>query len=337
MRTPCLALLLATAPLAALPPGDFPLGGASYQPEKLEVNNRILIKVNGKPISVMDVVRKMDLWFFQRYPTLVDQTAARYQFYKENWRQFLQMVIDDKLVVADAEEKQIKVTDGEVRERLEETLGPDVVFTIESLGLTFDEAWDVVKTEMIVQKMTGMMVHFKAMSDVHPKMVKERYEKKLLEHPPQSSWQYRVISFKTEEAQQVADHAYTLLTEQKIPMSMLKEKFSGVAVNVSDSYERSLKDISQAHKNVLEKIKEGMFSQPVIKQGMAYIFYLEKFQEGKAPPFAEVAPEIKKELLQEMIVRYDQEYRERLRKRYGLTESFLSQLVPEKMHPFALR
>ncbi len=45
---------------------DFSLDN-SY-PQNIVINNRILLKVNGKSITVMDVVRKMDLLFYRQYP-----------------------------------------------------------------------------------------------------------------------------------------------------------------------------------------------------------------------------------------------------------------------------
>ncbi|MBS0623224.1 MAG: peptidyl-prolyl cis-trans isomerase [Verrucomicrobia bacterium] len=337
MFKPLLAFCLASTSLIALPSSDFPVNG---YPDRLEVNNRVLIKVNGVPISIIDVVRKMDLVFFQQYPQFANQTPLRYQFYQENWRNFLQVAIDDQLILADAKEKKIEVSDGEIREHLEQSLGPDIVFSIESLGLTFDEAWDLVKTDLTVQRMKGMMVHARAFADLQPKAVRARYEKMLVDHPPECHWLYKVISFKAdnEEASlQVAQRAHQLLTQQRVALEVLGQNLTDTALSISDSYSRSAKEISQAHRSVLEGMKQGNYSEPVLRKGVAYIFYLEEFKNAQPPSFAQSASEIKKELLQEYFVRYDHEYKERLRKRYGLTEQFIGQLIPEQTQPFALR
>lgn len=330
-----------TSSYAAMPsmPMEFP-GRPEAYPDKLEIHNRVLIKINGSPISVMDVVRKMDLFFFQQYPQLVDQPMFRYQMYRENWRAFLQRAIDDQLMLADAKEKKIEVTEGEVREELERTLGPHVVFNVEALGLHFDEAWELVKTELLVQKVKGAMVHARAWSEVHPRNIKERYEKKMSENPSESRWVYQVISLKGEEEYQAADAAHKvhdLLVNQRVPLEMIQDQLPAVAVNISAAYSRSAQEISQAHRSVLEGLSNGGFSEPVVKRGIAYIFYLQEFQKATPPSLASLSADLKRELIQELIIRYDQEYRERLRKRYGLTAQFVSQLVPDETQPFAIR
>ena len=40
------------------------------EPEHLIVNNRILAKVNGKTISVVDVMKKMDVFLNRAYPPI---------------------------------------------------------------------------------------------------------------------------------------------------------------------------------------------------------------------------------------------------------------------------
>ena len=62
-------------------------------------------------------------------------------------------MIDGELILADAADKEIKLTDGEVREEIERRFGPSVSVTLDKIGLTQEEAWRLVKNEMIVQRM----------------------------------------------------------------------------------------------------------------------------------------------------------------------------------------
>ena len=155
----CLGIVFSTVS-ASSPPVDFNSNFSFDQnyPENIIINNRILLKINGKAITVIDVVRKMDLLFYRQYENLASSAIARYQFYNTGWRTVLGMVIDDYLIMADAEEKQIKVNDGEVREELQRLFGPDVVLNVDKLGMTLEEAFELIKTELIVQRMTSMMV-----------------------------------------------------------------------------------------------------------------------------------------------------------------------------------
>ena len=58
----CIALILFVPHLQAQ--HSFMFG----QEPKLQINNRILANVNGKPISVIDAMKKMDVIFFRQFP-----------------------------------------------------------------------------------------------------------------------------------------------------------------------------------------------------------------------------------------------------------------------------
>ena len=72
----------------------------------LAVNNRILAKVNDKAISVVDVMKKMDVLFYREFPQYTSSMQARYQFYKANWKHVLEELVSKELVMADAEENK---------------------------------------------------------------------------------------------------------------------------------------------------------------------------------------------------------------------------------------
>src|ERR1700730_13068687 len=81
--------------------------GILYGPEdnaRIVVNNRILAKVNGKEISVFDVMKKMDMLFYRQFPEYTSSMQARFQFYQVSWKRVLQDLIDKELIMADAEE-----------------------------------------------------------------------------------------------------------------------------------------------------------------------------------------------------------------------------------------
>ncbi|MCH9609512.1 MAG: hypothetical protein S4CHLAM45_14280 [Chlamydiales bacterium] len=325
----------------SMTPGvDFSLSNS--MPDYVEVNNRVLLKIGGKPVTVMDVVRKMDLVFYQQFPDLVSSPGARYEFYTASWRGMLANVIDDKLICTDAEEKKVEVSDGEIRGEMEKYFGPNVVFTIDRLGIGFDEAWELVKTELTVQQMSGMMVYSKALADVHPREVKRRYEKMLADNPPENRWIYQVVSLRGEddvETLDVAHKAHNLLAMGQVPLELIKGNVEekNVKVTLSAEYTRTPKEISGSHRAALETLDVGSFSKPISKRGVAYIFHLKEFQKGEPIPFNEVAQKLKQEVIQEKIEKYNAEYRLKLRKHYGLTDSYLSELIPEETQPFALR
>jgi len=139
------ASLSANAPMAT--------SSFGYQ-KKIVINNRPLLKVNNKIISLMDVVKKMDLMIHESYPEAANNTMMRYQFYPQQWKYFLEDLWMAELMKADAEEKEIKVTEGDLREEIEGRFGPNVVATLDKLGLSYEEAREMIHYELIVQQMS---------------------------------------------------------------------------------------------------------------------------------------------------------------------------------------
>ncbi len=307
--------------------------------QNLVINNRVLLKINGKPISVMDVVRKMDLIFYRQFPELASSSAARYQFFTNGWEGMLGAVIDDHLIVADAEEKGIEIKEGEVREELESLFGPDVVFNLDKLGLTLEEALELLKMELTVQRMNMMMVRSKAITEVHPKQVYQRYEQMLKEHAPQDQWVYQVLSFRGEEHEQLANEAFRFLNEQHLPFEEVIAIIGSpnVELSLSEDYEREEASLSLAHKAVLQTLTVGAFSAPLCKESVSRIFCLKEFRVGEPTPFNSVAEKLKLELTQEASSRHNEAYRLKLRKHYGITPRYLKRVIPENFEPFALR
>ena len=86
--------------LSSLVLADAP-GGAlfSYQREpELIVYNRVLARINGKTFSVVDVMKKMDLFLQRNYPHMVSSKAACYQFYSSQWKETLSQMINEELI-----------------------------------------------------------------------------------------------------------------------------------------------------------------------------------------------------------------------------------------------
>ncbi|MFN0064981.1 MAG: hypothetical protein ACKVOH_01955 [Chlamydiales bacterium] len=344
MKKFCLSAVLLSAALFALPemePGvDFTLEQTT--PENIIINNRVLLKVGGKHITVMDVVRKMDLLFYQQYPELKDSIAARYQFYISSWRPILSAVIDDQLILADAKDKKVDTNDGEVREAMEGVFGRDPVLALDSFGLTYDEAFEMFKTDLIVQKMTGGMVHSKAMTGVNPKKMWQLYDKMRKDHPPQDRFIYRVLSFRSnseKKAKDLALEAHRLIDQGSFSLEMISEQLGNdeIEIILSQEYARTAKEISNSHKAVLTTLEAGGLSAPIIRKGVVYLFALQAMEKDELPPFHEMEDELKNRVMQSEYIEYNKKYRNDLREKYGFTEKELSKFIPGDLKPFAFR
>jgi hypothetical protein len=341
MRYLCFALCLATAAFA-----DMNL----YRTEpKVSVQNTLLAKVNGTTISVIDVMKKMDMVLHQNYPQYAESPQARFQFYSSSWRPIFMEMIDTELILADAEAKEVKLSDGEIREELESRFGPNVMATLDHIGLTYEDAWKLVKNELIVRRMTWFFVHSKAMQSVSPRPCGDAYRQYLTANPPYHEWVYRVITLKGDAIDSArADELYReLSTANQSPESALdlkkwESEHPDCKLQISNEYKVKDLELSESHKTALSSLSAGSYSQPVSQMSRSdskpvyRIFYLAQKTDHPAPSFDIISNQMKNELLQKAVAKESEHYMLKLRKHFGFDPARIKETVPDDLQPFHL-
>ena len=323
---------------APLPPVDF------SNDQKIAIQNSILAKVNGTTISMMDVKKKMDLVFHQNYPHLDKSSQARYQFYEGSWRHVLMEMIDQQLILADAVEKEAKLTDGEIREEMEERFGPNIMLTLDKIGLTYDETWKMIREELLVRRMTWWFIHSKAVSRVTPQDIRQAFRLYLKENPSFQEWKYRVIAIRGDQPEASAEKVHQfLIAKGQSPESLDEElKQLDPSIQISSEYAAADKDLSDAHRKVLSTLSPGGYSAPSLQKSrtenrtVARIFYLAQVTDHPAPQFEAIAPNLRNDLIQKAVAQESGVYLEKLRKHYGFDGRHLKETIPEDLHPFSL-
>lgn len=344
--------LLSFSSFCLAAPSPMPMAGFDGG-QKIGVQNTILTQVNGTTLSIMDVKKKMDVAFHQSYPQLADSVQARFQFYQNSWRQACLELIDHELILADAEDREIKLTDGEVREELENRFGPNVMLTLDKIGISYTEAWKMIRNEMTVQRMMWYFIHSKALQAVTPQDIRQEYRRYLKEHPPYQEWTYQIISVRADEVEKIqaaANEAYSKLiasgqTPEMIEAQLkeMAEAYPGCSVAISQEYTANHLKLSDAHKSILSQLNEGQYGKPVVQTSradnktIARIFYLSKKKDFPAPTFEEIAPNLKGELIQKAIAAESDRYIMKLRKHYGYDTDHLQESLPDNLNPFSIR
>lgn len=321
---------------------------AEKQPEIL-VNNRILATVNGKTISVMDVMKKMDLFLSKSYPEYSKSNMHRFQFFNQNWRSSLNQLIDHELIIADKERVDMKISDSEIREKIHERFGPNVMASLDILGVTFDEAWDAIYAEMAVQRMSWYRVHSKAISRASPQNIKTAYQQFLLKNPPKEEWKYQVISIrgKTDALGKIyAQKAQALIQNEPLSFEALaqklkEEKDSSITVQVSEEYAVEKKDLSDSHKAVLCNLNPNTYSAPIAQMSrdqstVHRIFYLKEHKISPPPSFGSMVDTLQDEILQKEVEKELPLYLAKLRKQFNFDEKSLDS-IPIDFQPFYLK
>jgi hypothetical protein len=333
--------------LSLLPLLSVPTTGHAEEEQQIVINNRILAQVNGRTISVLDVLKKMEVYLARYYPDTPYSATMRYQFFSSNWRQILSQMIDNELMLADAELVQLKVNDAEIRETLHKRFGPNIMPTLNSLGISYDEAWQMIYSEMATQRMSYYRVHSKALQKIGPSDIKLAYKKYLEQNPPADTLKYQLLAIRSSSEQlgsEIAQKAYHLLKDEGVAFAEIGKALGQVAsatIQLSEEYEMSTKDLSEAHKKALLSLKPGTFSAPLAQESrdksiVHRIFFLKELQHTAAPSFEEMADKLHDELLQKEVDQELPAYLSRLRKRFNVDEKSIETL-PTDFHPFSLR
>ncbi|WP_052436105.1 hypothetical protein [Neochlamydia sp. EPS4] len=319
----------------------------------LVVNNRILAKVNGTAISVLDVMKKMDVLFYREFPDYTSSTQARYQFYKVNWKHVLDELVNKELVLADASENKLLVSNGDIRQEMESLFGPHIINNLDKIGLSYEEAQKIVQGDITIRRMIYLRVNAKALKKVTPQAVRLAYEE-FANDPANlkpNTWQYNVISIRDPDAARSAEAAH--LTYQALNEHIALEKlstyvkanshFDNTQINVSEEYTLPEKDISEAYKAILTKMTPHSHSQPIAQKNRAdknssffRIFVLKNWIKGGTPTFKEVELKIKDRLIEEAIAQETEAYLKNIRKRFSVQDFYTPKTDQAAFEPFIL-
>jgi len=318
----------------------------------VNVQNRILAKVNGNNISVVDVMKKMDVYLARAYPGSRLTPTQKQEFYETNWQHTLTKMIDNILIIADAEKLELKISDADIREKIHERFGPNVMASLDELGITLDEAKDMIHSEMTVQRMSWHRIYSKAMFRVGPSAIKVAYQDFLVQNPPKEEWKYQVLSIRavSEKVGVVfAQKAQALIRNEPLPFEdlakLLQEDYAddkSITIKVSDEYNVDGASISETHKAVLCNLQPGNYSELISQVSrrdnshVHRIFHLKDYKVTPAPKFDSKVDDLHDELVQKEIEKEFPAYLAKLRDKFNFDESQLDAL-PKDFQPFTLQ
>lgn len=321
----------------------FVLNGSDEKPEApvdpagMIVHNHVILKVKDKVMTLMDVIHKMNILFFTYYEPLIDSVSARMQFYDSMWQTAFEATVDEFLMATDADEKKIRIESTDVKQEIIRIFGDKLTTFTDAFEMTYNDVYLTVFRMLISHKMMSLMVRSKASLSVTPKAVKERYAKFIANSSEEVNWRYSVLKIHacdSRSAFQLAEKIINRLNDSKV---WDKERVKAIAlasggqVSFSDEFLRKDCDISDYHRQALCSIdKNRMVGDPVAYKDSYRLFVLHAKEICKPQSFASLENSLKKSLIEEKLVVFDKEYREKLRYRYGYDITML----PEKFSHF---
>ena len=318
------------------------------------INNRTLVRINGRVISLMDVVKKMDIIIYEHFPEIRNSPVKLYQFYSSQWRHTLDDMIFNELTIADGESKEIKISDGDVREEMERRFGPNIISNLTKLNLKYEEVKDMVHAELLVRQLHGMKIYSKAQMSVTPATIKTEYLAHLQKNPSKEELTYQVISVRGKDIQKCKHVIEHVSTDLALPSTKLADlvdsvktlpavQDKSVTVNVSQDIVLDAKNLSDEHKTILSALKEKEFSNPIAQvsrvdnSNVYRIFHLKSRKTIETPKFQQMSEELENNLLNKAAQKEKEEYKQKLYKKFGFDKEFLSQIVPDDYQPFSIK
>lgn len=315
---------------------------------EIVIHNRPLVKVNGKNISLIDVVKKMNAFLYANFPDATQDQAQLYQFYNARWRQTLDDMINNELMLIEAQTREVKVSDGDVREEVEARFGPNIMAALDKLHMSLDEAREMVHTDLIVQRIMWLHVHQKVYQEITPQKQREAYAAFLQANPPTDQWIYQVLSVRGEDValcKKITESAVNLIETVGKDLVQIKtaiveshkEEPAFPVINVSEDYVVENSRLSEEHRNALLHLTDGDFSAPIAQLSRSTgkevwrIFHLKERKTITPPTFDDVADNLKNHLQQESYQRHSEAYYKKLRSNYQLRLD-----IPDDYEPFQI-
>lgn len=287
--------------------------------------------------------------FYKQFPQYASSVEARFQFYQMNWKTALEEMIDKELILADAEENKLPISQGDIRQEMEELFGPHIIANLDKAGLTLEEASQMVKEDLIIQRMLSLRVHSKAIRTVTPQKIRLYYETWAKKNRKPDLWKYQVISFRGENSAtcaEIANYAHSLLTKEQVAISSLEEKLQEhllgkeIHLTISELFEHTPDKISDTYKEGLLTLKPDSFSTPLFQKSRSgkvfRLFYLKEKIQGGAAPLQEVENILRDELARQGSQIEAEAYMKKLHKHFAIQQFIENQSDTETFQPFFL-
>lgn len=325
------------------------------EPKDIVINNRPLVKVQDKTISLMDVVKRMNLLIRMHNPEYFESKAMLFQFYNSQWRNTLEMMINNVLICAQAEEKKVKLHEGDIRKEMETRFGPNVTATIHELGMEHNEAREYVESTLVEQQMMWLNVYRRVWQLVTPTELKNAYSNYTVANPPKESWTYQVMTIRN-APDQIEEHLATVATQvfnqklqqlksennEVVTQIQLLKDHPEIKISLSNELTVERSAASKELISVLDSLTPDELSAPKKQHSRAdgtdvlRLYYLKDHEKLKVPEFAEISKTLQDQLFNHVAEAQRTQYLQKLRKHFRMDGPEVYEMIPKDFVPFAL-
>jgi hypothetical protein len=298
----------------------------------------------------------MDLQLLKNSPHVIEDTAARHQYYSTNWRNAFNELVENELILIDSEPLKFSISEADIREELETSLGSNLISKLDQIGMTLAEAKKITENDLIIRQMLWFKAYSKAVQGVTPEMIKSTYSElaKRDSMKKKEQWCYQVLTVKCKDQEvglKIAQDAYQLMNEKTSIMSnipsILKNSLSSseqkdYEITLSKELTVDSSAVSKTHFEVLSNLQVNEISKPLYqqtrnsKESVHRIFILKDHTRESVQPFEVLATEIKDKLIQMSADKEKKSYVDTLKLRFFVSDAEIQEVIPKEYEPFAL-
>lgn len=293
--------------------------------KRLSVQNKILLSVAGKPISLLDLLCKLDESFEEQFPEQRNQVPIRYQYYRARWPIALRDLEQEALFLKEAEQRKIQVSPDEIHEMMREKFGFAVRKNLALWGKSYHKAAQSIQRELLISYAMQFVIA-QAMQSVTPEDVLAYYRENADRLIREESWDYQVLTFivpTREEAEAIQESLSSGQWDGERGFSHIPESFLSSKKTLSPLYSLERSSISQKHYEEIRRMKEGEFSSLLEEQFVEgesrysiSLFYLHKYSPQEQLSLSETEDQLRNELIYAAQQREQASYLEELYQKF---------------------
>lgn len=317
----------------------------SDKPTEIQADRRMLVRVRNSTLTSTDVMKKMDLIFYQQFPHLRSMPKERLKFYEANWRHVLQDLVDRKLIMIFAEENHFEVSHGDIREEMEALFGPNVLLALYDAKVPFEDAYEMVKQEIMMRRLVSFYVKGAVLASLTPQKVKERYLEKLEKSSPQEKIVWHILSLKAPAEMDAKALMEGIVSSLNTSASTFEKEKEMVPANceltLSPLFVTESAQVSPALKPILDTLEANRWSAPLpakeTKNGMVKwnAYLVKERKKGEKVPFSSVEEAIREEMSGPLLEEKRIAFMADLAQKYDVLFA-MSDKEMDAYHPFSL-
>jgi len=287
-----------------------------------QIVNKVVAVVNEEVITQKDIDQLLSVLYAQYVHVYKDDELLDKM--EEVKRGILGRVIEDKLILSRAKELNVRVTEGEINEKLEQVKSgfeseDEFYMTLETQGITIEDLKNRYKDQIMMKKIVDFEIQSKV--NVLPSEMRKYYEGHREDFKLDERYKVRHILIRAED--EVSLELVELEMRDIYNRLAAGADFSELAKRYSEGPNKDTGgdvgyirrgDMLEELDEVIFKLRLGEYSNP-IKTGLGYhILKVEDIVNAGYVSLEDVQPDIKRMLFQEKIKKKLEEWLALLKK-----------------------